>query len=118
MPKSITSHGCSTLVSLLLAASLGRCVGQIFQDLYSFTAGPDGLSPQGALIQASDGNFYGTTKYGPGPVTEDWSGYGTVFKITPEGAVSYYGWIDNWRLTIGHFDGDIDEVRISNTLRP
>lgn len=30
----------------------------------------------------------------------------------------YYGWTDNWRLTLGHFDGDIDELRISNVLRP
>jgi uncharacterized repeat protein (TIGR03803 family) len=48
--------------------------------LYSFTGtGGDGAYPYGALIQASDGNFYGTTltggQYGPG----------TVFKITPGG---------------------------------
>ena len=30
----------------------------------------------------------------------------------------YYGWTDDRRLTLGHFDGDIDEVRISNKLRP
>ncbi len=41
--------------------------------------GNDGASPQAGLIQAADGNFYGTTGYG-GP-----SNVGTVFKITPAG---------------------------------
>jgi uncharacterized repeat protein (TIGR03803 family) len=40
----------------------------------------DGSDPQAALIQATDGNFYGTTFYGG-----DDAG-GTVFKITPSGA--------------------------------
>jgi uncharacterized repeat protein (TIGR03803 family) len=48
--------------------------------LHSFAGGAaDGYSPLGALIQGSDGNFYGTTLYG-GP-----SGSGTVFKITSGG---------------------------------
>jgi len=33
-------------------------------------------------------------------------------------APPYYGWQDGWRVTLGHFDGDIDEVRISNNVRP
>ncbi len=51
--------------------------------LHSFS-GPDGADPQAALIQGSDGNFYGTTFYG------GTSNYGTVFKIvpTPAGQVS------------------------------
>jgi uncharacterized repeat protein (TIGR03803 family) len=47
--------------------------------LYGFTGGSDGASPEAGLIQASDGNFYGTT-YGGGA-----SNAGTVFKITPSG---------------------------------
>jgi uncharacterized repeat protein (TIGR03803 family) len=43
--------------------------------LYSFS-GPDGAGPEGALVQSTDGSFYGTTPLG-GPL-----GYGTVFKIT------------------------------------
>jgi uncharacterized repeat protein (TIGR03803 family) len=48
--------------------------------LYSFggTAG-DGAKPTGSLIQASDGNFYGTTQSGGA-----YAG-GTVFQITPSG---------------------------------
>jgi uncharacterized repeat protein (TIGR03803 family) len=48
--------------------------------LYSFTGGTsDGGTPNSALIQGSDGNFYGTTTYGG---TAD---SGTAFKITPTG---------------------------------
>jgi uncharacterized repeat protein (TIGR03803 family) len=48
--------------------------------LYSFTGKiGDGANPQAALIQGTDGNFYGTTKNG-GTI-----GVGTVFKITPAG---------------------------------
>lgn len=55
--------------------------------LYSFGASPsDGAAPQGSLIQASDGNFYGTTASGG---TNSCFGApnfcGTVFKITPSG---------------------------------
>jgi uncharacterized repeat protein (TIGR03803 family) len=42
----------------------------------------DGAYPFGALIQATDGNFYGTTLQGG--ANDD----GTVFKITPEGALT------------------------------
>ena len=36
----------------------------------------NGYSPYGALIQASDGSFYGTTANGPGSF-----GFGTIFRI-------------------------------------
>jgi len=39
----------------------------------------DGSHPYGSIIQASDGNFYGTTRLGGS------SGYGVVYKITPAG---------------------------------
>jgi len=42
----------------------------------------DGAVPAGALIQASDGNFYGTTQYG------GVSNQGTVFKMTPTGTMT------------------------------
>jgi uncharacterized repeat protein (TIGR03803 family) len=52
--------------------------------LHSFAGGNDGEYPLGALIQASDGNFYGTTQQGGGGVAGANYG-GTVFKITPAG---------------------------------
>jgi uncharacterized repeat protein (TIGR03803 family) len=50
--------------------------------LYSFTYGNDGGYPYAPLIQATDGNFYGTTAFG------GTSGYGVVFKMTPAGTVT------------------------------
>ena len=54
--------------------------------LFSFCAQPpyciDGSLSYGQLIQATDGNFYGTTETG-GTV-----GFGTVYKITPNGVLT------------------------------
>jgi uncharacterized repeat protein (TIGR03803 family) len=44
--------------------------------------GGDGANPAASLIQATDGNFYGTTSHGGA------SGYGTAFKMTPVGTVA------------------------------
>jgi uncharacterized repeat protein (TIGR03803 family) len=59
--------------------------------LYSFCSQSgcaDGAYPQGALVQALDGNFYGTT-YGGGISSCDApEGCGTVFKITPSGVLT------------------------------
>ncbi len=54
---------------------------QTFNTLHSFD-GTDGTNPYAALVQATDGNFYGTTSDG------GVNGQGTVFKITPSGAVT------------------------------
>jgi uncharacterized repeat protein (TIGR03803 family) len=55
--------------------------------LYGFCTGincsSDGSNPNAGLLQASDGNFYGTTVYG-GSGDEG----GTVFKITPQGTLT------------------------------
>jgi uncharacterized repeat protein (TIGR03803 family) len=51
--------------------------------LYSFVNGlGDGFNPNGNLIQATDGNFYGTTTYGGA------YGDGAIFEITPSGQES------------------------------
>jgi uncharacterized repeat protein (TIGR03803 family) len=47
--------------------------------LHTFGASGDGVSPDAGLIQASDGNFYGTTYLGGA------NNSGTVFRITPAG---------------------------------
>jgi len=54
--------------------------------LYSFCSQSectDGAHPEGGLVQAADGNFYGTTQLGGAN-----GGYGTVFKVTPSGALT------------------------------
>jgi uncharacterized repeat protein (TIGR03803 family) len=49
--------------------------------LHAFAGGADGTYPASALIQAIDGNFYGTTWAG------GTYGFGTVFRITASGSV-------------------------------
>ena len=50
--------------------------------LYSFDVVPDAARPGAGLIQANDGNFYGTTTQG------GTRGNGTIFKLTPSGTES------------------------------
>jgi uncharacterized repeat protein (TIGR02543 family) len=62
----ITPSG--TLTRLYSLCSLNGCV--------------DGANPYAGLVQATDGNFYGTTTEG------GTNGNGTVFKVTPAGALT------------------------------
>jgi uncharacterized repeat protein (TIGR03803 family) len=50
----------------------------------------DGQQPTATLVQGSDGNFYGTTYYGGSSnnLNHCTSGCGTIFKITPTGALT------------------------------
>jgi len=52
-----------------------------FTTLYTFTDGSDGALPLAPPIQATDGNFYGTTC----PGCNSQPGYGSIYKITPSG---------------------------------
>jgi len=69
----ITGPGCGTVFELTPSGKLTT--------LYSFQ-GADGWSPGGGLVQASNGNFYGTTGMGGA------NGAGTVFEITPGGTLT------------------------------
>jgi uncharacterized repeat protein (TIGR03803 family) len=53
-----------------------------FSNLYYFGNSPDGQEPRSSLVQGSDGNFYGTTRFG------GTTGNGTVFQISPSGSYS------------------------------
>ena len=88
--SSCNSHfGCGTIFKITPSGTLTT--------LYSFCSAPncaDGSSPSAALVQATDGNFYGTTNYsGSGDYCN--YGCGTVFKITPGGNLT----------TLHNFDG-------------
>jgi uncharacterized repeat protein (TIGR03803 family) len=63
---------------LLLELIVSHAQAVTLTALVSF-AGTNGAFPSAGLIQAKDGNFYGTTASG-GP-----GGYGTVFRMTPSG---------------------------------
>jgi uncharacterized repeat protein (TIGR03803 family) len=76
----------------------GGC-GTVFQitpkgtltTIYNFCSLPscaDGSYPDAALIQGTDGNFYGTTVHGGTISSCDGVGCGTIFKITPSGQLT------------------------------
>ena len=54
----------------------------VFTLLYSFTGGADGGFPTSGLIQASDGNFYGTAQFGGANYN------GNVYQFTPTGTLT------------------------------
>jgi uncharacterized repeat protein (TIGR03803 family) len=60
--------------------------GQTLEVLHSFRLS-DGRTPQCSLVQGSDGNFYGTT-IGGGNLSGNSFGWGTVFKMTPNGTLT------------------------------
>jgi uncharacterized repeat protein (TIGR03803 family) len=60
--------------------------GGTLSTFYTFCARSnctDGYGPAGALVQATDGNFYGTTEFGGG-----YGDYGTIFQITSSGKLT------------------------------
>ena len=68
------------------------CDGRTRQTLTTLASfdGTNGSAPAASLIQASDGNLYGTTEYG-GPINGCEGGFnpcGTVFKITLSGTLT------------------------------
>jgi len=71
-------------VCVVCAATAIALPAQTFTTLHSFD-GTDGANSSGAFVQGLDGNLYGTT--GDGGVGVILGG-GTVFKITPTGALT------------------------------
>jgi uncharacterized repeat protein (TIGR03803 family) len=75
------ASGCGAIVHLTTSGNL--------LNVYSFTCGSGGSRPISALIQASDGNLYGTTSEG-GNTTSNRDcafGCGTIFRLS-DGAIS------------------------------
>jgi len=56
-------------------------LGGTLTTLYSFTSGNGGDYPTSGVIQASDGNFYGSNADGA-------HGHGTIFRLTPAGTLT------------------------------
>jgi uncharacterized repeat protein (TIGR03803 family) len=73
-----------------------------FVTLHSFS-GADGTLPQAGLVQATNGELYGTTGFGGANCTPT-AQCGTIFKITPGGALST---VYSFCLTSGCPDGAI-----------
>jgi len=71
------NNGCGTVFKITSSGT--------YTLLHSFTYA-DGANPQAGLVQASDGNFYGTTAGGGSSNCS--TGCGTVFKMTAAGSVT------------------------------
>ena len=71
--------GCGTVFKITPAGTLTT--------LHSFD-GVDGSEPEGGLVQATDGNFYGANYFGGDLTCRAPSGCGTIFKITSGGALT------------------------------
>jgi uncharacterized repeat protein (TIGR03803 family) len=102
--------------------------------LYSFSGGADGALPEAALIQASDGNFYGTAQDGGNltscPLGFLVAGCGVIFELdsssldflvlhsfsdSPDGAFPQAGLI---QATDGNLYGTTEDGGIGSTLGP
>lgn len=63
--------------------------GGALTTLYSFQGPSGGATPSASLVQGTGGNFYGITEFGGANNTcPPYNGCGTVFKITPGGALT------------------------------
>ena len=71
---NVGGANCGTIVKLTLSGT-GKAA-------YTFPCDSGGANPSAPLVQATDGNFYGTTLYG------GTDGEGTIFKMTEQGVVS------------------------------
>ena len=71
------------LTALLVAPVLESRAAVVLTTLHSFHVTTNGAAPQAALVLGGDGYFYGTTAAGGTN-----GGYGTVFKISTNGALT------------------------------
>src|ERR1039457_5412221 len=67
-------YGCGTVFKITPSGTLATLYSFCYQSNCT-----DGADPDGALVQATNGNLYGTTTFGGA------SNVGTVFEITPGG---------------------------------
>ncbi len=82
-PKSGHIFASFSVLLVLCAAMATASPAQTLTTLHSFTGQPnDGREPYAGLVPGTDGNFYGTTESGGA------NNHGTVFKMTPNGAVT------------------------------
>ncbi len=81
-PALCGGYGCGTVFKITASGKLTT--------LYNFcsqTSCTDGSTPLTGLVQATDGDFYGTTNSGGANCIAD-GGCGTIFKITPSGTLT------------------------------
>jgi uncharacterized repeat protein (TIGR03803 family) len=101
----------ATTVTLLARTTTITLPVPKFTTLHSFD-GTDGAEPGfGALVQGTDGDFYGTTSLGGANSNSEYcgtGGCGTIFKITPGGMLTtLYNFCSDYNCTdgLGPFGG-------------
>jgi uncharacterized repeat protein (TIGR03803 family) len=87
------AYGCGTILKLSTS-------GELLQQ-YDFRCTKYGSRPSGKLVQAPDGNFYGTTEWGGDNTTGCYAGCGTVFQMTQNGTVTLLHKFENSHLGDG-----------------
>jgi uncharacterized repeat protein (TIGR03803 family) len=92
------------IIFVVCAATAIPSPAQTFTTLFEFNF-TNGMEPEGQLVQATDGNFYGTTSQGG--TNND----GTVFKITPSGTLTTLHNFDN---TDGAYPGPLVQATDGN----
>jgi len=87
--KSFRTSAALILATLLLVVTATTgATAQILTTLHSFDGG-DGANPYARLVQAANGDLYGTTYWGgANDSCGNFNGCGTVFKITPSGTLT------------------------------
>lgn len=82
--STVCGGGCGAVFKITAAGTLTT-----LHSFCSLTNCADGENPSGGLILGTDGNFYGVTaNYNSQPAGACSQRCGTVFKITPEGALT------------------------------
>lgn len=84
--------GLTNALRINLSTVLGYGYGTVFEVASNGTVtvpvvfnGTNGAHPSGGLVLAKDGNFYGTTTWGGNGLTATFCGYGTIFRLSPDG---------------------------------
>ncbi len=108
-----SSGGTSTFFGTVFKMTPGGALTILYSFTDGFTGGVPG-APYASLIQATDGNFYGTTVADQGIHVA----YGAIFKMTPDGTATVLNGLASYASLIQGTDGNFYGTTISGLLSP